>query len=601
MRPLLLLLAACTVKPPIVGTLPDDTAGGDDHSGGESGDESGEESGDDSEEPPDEEVCDGVDNDGDGLVDEGVPSDGAGCQDPGAPERGDLVGEVTITLVTGTGSTNGSDDPVGVCLGADWCFGMDLVDWNDREPGYVDIHHVGGLAIPREELDRFRVYTTDGADQWVPVAFAASLDGQPTYCREVSLRVGSEGTEVSDWTDPDGLSLGCTAPTGHTLTHGPLTGAVGPDSAHIWYRTDATRRVLLRVAASADALATAAPVHFGYPSPDTDYTEEVEVVGLGPDADWWFDLEVDGERLGPWSLHTAPDVGVPGQTRIAVGSCTKLDEQEAFAAVLAYDPDLYFFIGDNHYGNTPDLGSLRQYYRWAHERTWRADLLHSTSVLSTWDDHDFVGNNTDGTATGKENALRAFDEYWANDGLGTSGTPGVFHEERWGDLAFFFIDDRYYRGLQDSITGDAQEAWLIDAVTGSDATFKLVMSGSQWTTQGTSDSWAEWPDAQDRVLDALSTVPGVVLLSGDVHRSEFRLLENAAGYPIPELTSSGMAYDPLSGCTSDSDVLDCYDDGLSFLTLDIDTTVADPLLRAVIRDVYGGEELVWEIRRSELD
>lgn len=592
----LLLLLACTGKPPVVGTLPDDTGGGgtDSESGADS--ESGEHT-----DPPPDEVCNGLDDDGDGEVDEGVPTDGAGCLDPGPPELGELVGEVTITLVTGGGTTNGSDDPVAVCLGADWCFGMDLVDWNDREPGSVDIHHEGGLAIPRAELDRFRIYTTDGADQWVPVAFAVNLDGAPTYCREVSLRVGSEGSEVSDWTDPEGLTPGCVSPTGHTLTHGPLTGAVGPDSARVWYRTDATRRVLLRFAPSAEALATAPPVHYGYPSPDADYTEEVQVSGLGPDAEWWFDLEVDGERLGPWSLHTAPATGAPGRTRIAVGSCTKLDEQEAFAAVLAYDPDLYFFIGDNHYANSADLGSLRQYYRWAHERTWRADLLHAASVLATWDDHDYVGNNTDGTADGKENALRAFDEYWANDGLGIDGTPGVFHQERWGDLAFFFIDDRYYRGLDDSITGDAQEAWLIDAVTRSDATFKLVMSGSQWTTQGTDDSWAQWPSAQDRVLDALTTVPGVVVLSGDVHRSEFRLLENAAGYAVPELTSSGMAYDPAAGCNSDTDVLDCYDDGPSFLTLDVDTTAADPLLRAVIRDVYGGEELVWEITRSELE
>ena len=547
------------------------------------------------------EVCDGIDQDCDGDPDEGVPNDGAGCQDPGYPTFPDPITSIQVTFATGTGTYDGTDDPVEVCLGAEVCAGMDVADWNDRESGQYEVYHIEGLSIPRASIDRFEVRTSDGGNMWVPVGFEVSLDGEPIYCQAPdSLPIGTGSGETADWTDPDGLGMHCTTAWPAMLTHGPLVGAVLPDAVHLWYRTDATRRVLLRVAATAAELATAAPVHYGYPSPGHDFADEVVIGGLTPESTWAWDLEIDGVRFGPWQFTTAPAAGTAGIRRIAFGSCTEEESQPAFGAVLAYDPDVYLFIGDNHYGNTADLGSLRQWYRWAHSRPLRADLLHQTAVLSTWDDHDYVGNNTDGSAEGKENALRAFDEYWANDGLGTNDVPGVFHRESWGDVDLVFLDDRYWRGLEDSITGDAQEAWLIDAVTTSTATFKIVASGSQWTAYGTSDSWAAFPEARARVLDAFSTVPGVVLLSGDVHRSEFRLHPDPVGYPIPEITSSGMAYTPMSFCGDEPDLLDCYDASHAWVTLDVDTLAPDPVLIATIRDESGPDMGSWTIHASEL-
>ena len=93
---------------------------------------------------------------------------------------------------------------------------------------------------------------------------------------------------------------------------------------------------------------------------------------------------------------------------------------------------------------------------------------------------------------------------------------------------------------------------------------------------------------------------GVVLLSGDVHRSEFRLLTNAAGYPVPEITASAMAYSPMAGCTSDPDVLDCYNATHSWVTLDVDTLAPDPVLVATIRDESGLDVGAWTILASTL-
>ena len=300
---------------------------------------------------------------------------------------------------------------------------------------------------------------------------------------------------------------------------------------------------------------------------------------------------------------TAPEVGAASRWRLAFGSCSKDDDQPIFGVVSALSPDVYLFIGDNHYGNTDDLSALRQYYRWAHERPLRSHLMTETSVLATWDDHDFTGNNTDGTEPGRDVALRVFAEYWANPSYGTTDTAGVFSVVQRGDVDLFLLDDRYWRGLDDSILGDAQEAWLLDGLVASTATFKLLASGSQFTQDGSSDSWAAHPEAWDRVLDAIVThgVEGVVLLSGDVHRSEFRLLPGGdGGYDLPELTSSPSAT-WNSPCPWGEDELQaCHDDGNFTLTVDVDTTAADPTLDAAIIDESGTVRDAWQIRRSEL-
>ncbi|MFT4977750.1 MAG: alkaline phosphatase D, partial [Myxococcota bacterium] len=488
------------------------------------------------------EVCDGVDQDCDGIIDDGVLSDGDGCQDPGAPVFSETIDTVHIEIRTKDGSFDGTDDPMEVCLSEDICFSLDKAEWNDLEEGVVDIYAFEGLALPRSEVTGFTIRTTDGGDQWEPACFALRFDGEPVYCQDdLDIKIGTDDDdEVAEWSEP--LANHCGTCSLSPLTHGPILGAVTTTTANIWYRTDATRPAKLRVAASVDALNTAEPIDYGYPTARDDFAETVTVSGLSAGQTAYYDIEVEGIRHGPWSLQTAPEG--PVRTRFAFGSCSKDDDQPIFGVIAAWDPDLFLFVGDNHYGNTSELSDLRQFYRWAHERSLRAALMAETVTLATWDDHDFVGNNSDGNDDGKDVALRVFAEYWANGSYGTPDTAGVFSAHRYGDVAFILIDDRYWRGIDDDMLGAAQEAWLLDTLAKSDATFTFLVSGSQWSLEGSSDSWGAFEASQTRLREALVSqgIEGVVMLSGDIHRSELRLLPGAdGGYAIPELVSSPLA------------------------------------------------------------
>ncbi len=529
------------------------------------------------------ERCDGVDQDCDGAADDGVPSDGAGCQDPGSPLFPDVVGTIQVVLETADEEYADSSDDLGVCLG-EWCATLDIADWDDRERANFDVHTFEGVGIPRSELQGLELYVIEGSNRWQPGGVAVSFDGEGVYSRVlVDLYLGTEGgDEVDRWSDSLGIYDDSIWPS--ALTHGPIQGAPFADGARVWFRTDRTRRVELRVAATAEALATATPIAVRYPAVEHDFTETIEVFGLGSRAEWAYDLVVDGQAQGPWTLHPGPVDGTPGVRRIAFGSCTKDDEQPLFADIRAEAPDLFLFVGDNHYGDTDELDALRQQYRWAHSREHRAELMYEAGVYATWDDHDYVGNNTDGSASGKDVALRSFKEFWANGRYGTETVPGVFSAHTYGDLGIYLLDDRYHREDDETLLGLDQEAWLLASIVASDAVFKLVVTGSQWNLDGSSDSWANFPEAQERVVDALSAAPGVVLLSGDIHTSEIVGVP-AEHYQLPELTSSPLGYGGVG----------------KVIYIDVDTTVADPTLVARIVDVDGDELGRLELVRSELE
>ncbi len=484
------------------------------------------------------------------------------------------------------------------------CRKLDVADVNDFRVGEIDIHHFEGVNLDRADVDRVEIRSEEGDDQWRPECLALQFDGEPVHCADglSDLKFGVEDDELQSWSDPAGLHLACSScnPTG--VTHGPMLGALEPETARIWIRTDATRRAGLRLALTQE-LESAEVVAWADPSPIADYTHVFEVGGLTAETLYFAGVEIDGTLDPDTTLNftTPPVLGTPGDTTFSFGSCSKYDDQPIFGPIAEDEPDLFLFVGDNHYANSDDLDSLRWYYRWALEIPERASLVRQTVTLATWDDHDYVGNNTDGDESGKSTALQAFKEYWAHQDYGTTDVPGVFHQYAWRDLGFFFVDDRYYRDIDDSLLGEAQSAWLLDALEASTATFKFVICGSQWTLDGSSDSWASFPDAREELLEGIYDrgVEGVVLLSGDIHRSEFLWLEQSAGYDLLELTSSPLA-NSNSECSTRDGQLFCHDDDRFYVRVDVSSDDDDPWFIASLVNEAGDELETTLVHRSEL-
>jgi alkaline phosphatase D len=526
----------------------------------------------------------------------------------------DVLSHLSLAMRTGDGVNDGTDkNELSLCLTATDCFPLNVADVNDFRVGELDVYHFDDVNLPLAAIDRVELRSKNGTDRYRPACLEVQFDGKPVYCEDgLDVALGSEGgIEVESYVDPLGLHLACDTCYPEPLTHGPLVGAVTSSTARVMVRTDATRKLDLRLKKKG-AAGQGAIVATQMPSPHADFTAQFEVDGLEPATAYELAIDVDGapSTKGKGSFATPGAAATHPPLRLAFGSCARLWEQPSFDAVAGITPDLFLFVGDNHYGNTPDVGGLRWNDRRTLEVPERAALVATTPTLAVWDDHDYVGNNTIGSSPGKENALRVFGEYWANSSYGTAGTPGVFSTYRWGDVELFLLDDRYYRSAEDdpkgTMLGSGQTKWLETALLASTATFKLLVTGSMWSAHG-GETWADFPGARTALLDFIrdKAIGGVVLLAGDVHRSELRKLRRKAqgAYDLPEIVSSAPA-NPGGACPAssepDAQTVACFDAGDHFATLDFDTKAADPKLTARVRDVKGTTLATMVVLRSTL-
>ena len=515
----------------------------------------------------------------------------------------------------------GTDDGLEVCLSASRCFRLDTPDVNDFRRAEIDVFQIEGVDMPRSQVDRVQLRTVSTAtnnDRFTPGCLALRFDGEPMYCNDAipnHIGTGPSEGEVPSWTDPDGLHEVCvTCEERGKITHGTVLGAPAEDSVRVWVRTEATRDVALMMS---EAGGTPVAVAWGRPRPETDYDVVLEVEGLRAGTDYEYYVEVEDARTGAIPF-TTPSDDAPS-LRFAFGSCSQEVAQPIFAPLAAEDLDLFFFVGDIHYGNTPYAAAHRWHYRRFRSIPARRGFLAATPMLATWDDHDFVGNNSDGGCVGKEDALAAFREAWPNPSFGIDGAPGAFTRHRMGPVELFLTDCRYYKPRIDDprrncvegpaptdtaggLLGSAQFDWLMSGLASSTAPFKVVGCGSLFTSTAGVDSWASFPAGRDRFMTELATagVEGVVLASGDIHRSEIRDYPRVGAYTLTELVSSPLAQytraaNPGRGACDGSDAEFCYHWD-SYITVEATTEA----MAVEVHDEDGAIVYERQILRSDL-
>lgn len=525
------------------------------------------------------------------------------AEDPGRPQGPTELAHIGVSLRTGAGGFDGTNsNKISFCVNDNTCWRLNLADVDDFRQGEIDHYAIEPTGLTPEEVESIGFTSVDGTDGWGPSCLSVSMNGELVYCQdELDFFMGDEDDELASWSDPDGLTETCKSCWSTTLTHGPIQGEPRSDGADIWVRTDSTRST--RLVLNDPAAEQTWVADWDYALPENDFALVLKAEGLLPDRDYTYTIELeDGEVAGPFSLRTPTPPEQSGQFRVAFGSCSKFSAQPVFETLRDADLDLFLFVGDNHYGNTSDRDSLRWYYQWAHGLPYRQEFMAQTNILATWDDHDFTGNNTDGFSDGKTTALDAFRRYWPNPSNGTDTTDGTFFSSRLGDLEFFMLDDRFHRGIDDAMLGAGQTDWLKTGLLESTATFKLLVSGSQWTSNGSTDSWKSFLEDRDALFDFITEneIAGVVLLSGDIHRSSFRRLAPVGdGYAFPELTSSPLS-NTTTTCKTDDEVMSCYSARPSYIQLDFDTTLEDPMLEATLRSDNGAIQHNWQIFLSEL-
>ena len=131
--------------------------------------------------------------------------------------------------------------------------------------------------------------------------------------------------------------------------------------------------------------------------------------------------------IGTFTTLAPPGSRVPAS--IAFASCAREDDGSAkvWRRMQLRSVDALVLLGDTPYIDTTDLAHQRKRYReFARVETFSA-LVRNTPLYSTWDDHDFGANDTDGRLEGKENSRRAYTNYRPGLVRG-SRSPGDLHK-----------------------------------------------------------------------------------------------------------------------------------------------------------------------------
>jgi alkaline phosphatase D len=346
------------------------------------------------------------------------------------------------------------------------------------------------------------------------------------------------------------------------LMQGPMVGAVTESDARIWLRTSGEYPVVVEYGTDFELRSFNATEPF-VSKKANDYTLVVTLEGLEPATEYFYRIRVNGEgdkyldEFSPFRFKTAPPNGTAADFRAAFGSCPKYQDdriQPIWPVISGFEPDLLLWIGDNIYGDALDPDILREEYRRQRDVPGLQRLLHNVSHLAIWDDHDFALNNHDRTNPIKREALEVFEQYWANPSYGLPEVPGVFFTYSFGSVDFFFIDGRYYRDPNadpdipsKTMLGEAQVEWLQAELKRSTAVFKIIVSGSGWSTSkgAGGDSWAAFLNERNRLFDFIRDheIEGVVLLSGDSHIGELNVIpwSERGGYDLYDLVSSPLA------------------------------------------------------------
>lgn len=286
------------------------------------------------------------------------------------------------------------------------------------------------------------------------------------------------------------------------------------------------------------------------------YAYEVEVNGMTVARPW--PQEFRTPPLWQWRSD-------PPTFTVATGSCAYINEDgydrpgepyggeyQIFTSIAHVKPQIMLWLGDNTYLREADWNSRTGYLRrYTHTRSLPelGPLLAASSNYAIWDDHDYGPNNSDRGWREKETSLEVFRLFWCNPTYGTREMPGVSTSFEWGDVEFILLDNRWNRSPNErtngerGIFGDRQIEWLIDRLSTSNATFKIVAVGGQLLNPyARFENYSTYADERKKLLDAISeaNVSGVFFLSGDRHFTELTKLARHGDYPLYDLTVSPL-------------------------------------------------------------
>lgn len=323
----------------------------------------------------------------------------------------------------------------------------------------------------------------------------------------------------------------------------------------------------------------------------------------------------------------------PPVMKIAFGSCGWQDHPlPIFHEVVKQDPDLFIFLGDNIYGDTKVMDTLRAKYNRLGAKESFQHLKKNVPILATWDDHDFGWNDAGRHYPFKEEVKEIFFDFFEepadSERRTREGIYGSYEYDLQGKkIQIIMLDTRTFRDKllinQDSVNEDRRYFYHLDYTphTIPDSTFlgekqwvwldqelqkpadvRIIGSSTQFGIEYNGyEAWVNYPHEQKRFLDLIkkNKANGVLFISGDVHYAEISKMEVPDLYPIYDVTSSGLS-STWKFATPNANRIEgpIMDNHFGLLTINLQSQ--NPEIKSEIWDVRGNQRVEFTIPLSEI-
>ncbi|MCB0366832.1 MAG: alkaline phosphatase family protein [Bdellovibrionaceae bacterium] len=259
-------------------------------------------------------------------------------------------------------------------------------------------------------------------------------------------------------------------------------------------------------------------------------------------------------------------------------SCNRQhNPQPLWKDIIAQRPQFFLWGGDNVYINSSDPDVMKKEYLVLLDNPDYQDLRRQTPIIGTWDDHDYGEDNGGIGFLIKDFSQSQFLDFIGEPAISPRRSQkGIYTAYTMGPpdqlVKVILLDTRFHKtssfATDADILGEEQWQWLEEQLAGSKAKVHFLVSSFSVLSPRLvgGEQWIDWGKANARLEELIETYQpsGLVILTGDRHFAGMLKKQLPNGITYYELMASGL------------------------------THVAKPILRPLLRKIYGKNNVVFE-------
>lgn len=410
------------------------------------------------------------------------------------------------------------------------------------------------------------------------------------------------------------------APTGESISHGPIVGGTTSNRANIWLRGCNNSPISVEYKLANDDWEESITTKKIKPNSANDLTISVPIENLNPKSSYEFRIKIEGKLPNVASsgqFDTMPTDGSQNKLMFAMGTDLHMPyypKTKIIPAMTLQNPDFAFFIGDNvvvdQAKEIPRPHSTKQDYENLYKEAFLQPELQTlranTTSFMMWDDHE-IENDWDRKTAPPYPAARAAYEQYVNSINPESRTEGgVNFLVKAGDVEFYLLDTRSFRS-EGETTDDTNKTmlgkeqkddvknWLIN----SEAKFKFLISSVWWNdfSRHMNESWVSYKTERNELFNFIkeNEIPGIILISGDEHSTAVSKLQPSGLY---EFTPGPMGW-ALDTPQEDPQILYKHSWKETFGLITTDTTTCPATVKMELKD--QGNQTLYSLELTEKD